>query len=283
MRASKRVQERIEREEEAERAKVHPVLYVKCDWSSVGAEQKEANEALESVIDKMRANEKGFTRSAVQEALERVHVLMRQAAEVGGGEQEDQTVRLVTTAIEQAEVHARAQNWNDKQMQAYVDQQATKALQLAKERNQREKEKLRTRLAALEASEVEACAAAMKVQEPAEAPAPAPAEAPVKAPVPKKRKAGDGVAKPRKPKYFEDGRVDDRTPHQKAAETRAEKKRVFEGLRVENETLREKAGVALFEFARARWKAGLLNDGDMAAIDKVTLAFGCSQGAIAEL
>ena len=277
MRSSKRVQERIEREEEAERAKVHPVLYVKCDWSSVGAEQKEANEALESVIDKMRANEKGFTRSAVQEALERVHVLMRQAAEVGGGEQEDQTVRLVTTAIEQAEVHARAQNWNDKQMQAYVDQQATKALQLAKERNQREKEKLRTRLAALEASEVEACAAAKKVQEPPEAPAPA------KAPAPKKRKAGDGVAKPRKPKYFEDGRVDDRTPQQKAAETRVEKKRALEGLRVENETLREKAGVALFEFARARWKAGLLDDGDMAAIDKVTLAFGRGQGAIAEL
>ena len=91
------------------------------------------------------------------------------------------------------------------------------------------------------------------------------------------------MTKPRKPKYFENGRVDDRTPHQKAAETRAEKKRVFEGLRVENETLREKAGVALFEFARARWKAGLLNDGDMAAIDKVTLAFGRGQGATTEL
>ena len=57
-------------------------MYVKCDWNGVGAEQKEANEALEAVIDKMRANEKGFTRNAVQEALERVHVLLRQAAEV---------------------------------------------------------------------------------------------------------------------------------------------------------------------------------------------------------
>lgn len=286
MRSSKRVQERHEREEEAERTKVHPVLYVKCDWNGLGAEQKEANEALEVVIDKMRANEKGFTRHAIQEALERVHVLLRQAAEVGGGEQEDQTLRLVTTAIEQAEVHARAQPWNDAERQAYVDQQANKALQLAKDRNQREKEKLRSRLAALEASEVQASAAVTSVseEEPQEEQQAAGEAAPSK-----KRKAEDDkpkkkkANKPKPPQYLEDGRVDSRTPHQKAAETRAKKKQFVEELETENKTLREKAAIALFEFARARFNAGLLDQADMTAIDKVTLAFGRNSAAATEL
>lgn len=288
MRSSKRVQERHEREEEAERTRVHQVMYVKCDWNGVGAEQKEANEALEVVIDKMRANEKGFTRHAVQESLERVHVLLRQAAEVGGGEQEDQTLRLVTTAIEQAEVHARAQPWNDAERQAYVDQQANKALQLAKDRNQREREKLRSRLAALEASEAQASAAVTSVSEEEQQEEEEQQQAAGEAAPSKKRKAEDKpkkkkANKPKPPQYLEDGSLDNRTPHQKAAETRAKKKQFVEELEVENKTLREKAAIALFEFARARYKAGLLDEADMTAIDKVTRAFGRNSAATAEL
>lgn len=263
-------------------------MYVKCDWNGVGAEQKEANEALEVVIDKMRANEKGFTRHAVQEALERVHVLLRQAAEVGGGEQEDQTLRLVTKAIEQAEVHARAQPWNDAERQAYVDQQANKALQLAKDRNQREKEKLRCRLAALEASEAQASAAVTSVSKDEQQEEEEQQQAAGEAAPSKKRKAEDKpkkkkANKPKPPQYLDDGSLDSRTPHQKAAETRAKKKQFVEELETENKTLREKAAVALFEFARARFKAGLLDQADMTAIDKVTLAFGRNSAATTEL